>query len=225
MRAWCLGVLGAVAGMRVAPRLESHRAVTWEGIGFVMSNSADSAGTIAAIGRSVLERFHYLVLGTADGSGRPWTSPVYFAALECREFFWVSAPDARHSRNIQIRPQVSMVVFDSTVPLGEGSGVYMTAVAEQLPAASVEWGIWFFSAASVRDGGRPWSTRTCSRRRGSGSTAPRHRTSGSCRRGPAPIFASPSTSVDSAWRAVRTVRGFRSHARLIGRRGDANHDS
>ena len=158
MRAWCLGVLGAVAGMRVAPRLESHRAVTGRGIGFVMSNSADSAGTIAAIGRSVLERFHYLVLGTADGSGRPWTSPVYFAALECREFFWVSAPDARHSRNIQIRPQVSMVVFDSTVPLGEGCGVYMTAVAEQLPAASVEWGIGFFSAASVRDGGRPWST-------------------------------------------------------------------
>ena len=81
-----------------------------------MRNSADPAGTIAAIGRSVLERAHYLVLGTADGAGgRPWTSPVYFATLECREFFWVSAPDARHSRNIQIRPQVSTVVFDSTV--------------------------------------------------------------------------------------------------------------
>ncbi len=123
-----------------------------------MSDRSDSPETIVAIGRSLLERCHYLVLGTADNSGRPWTSPVYFATLDCREFFWVSAPDARHSRNIETRPEVSIVVFDSTVPLGEGGGVYMTAVAEQLPAAGMERGIGIFSAASLRDGGRRWTT-------------------------------------------------------------------
>ena len=45
--------------------------------------------------------------------------------------------ETRHSRNLAVRPQLSIVIFDSTAPIGTGEGVYMDAVAEQIaePAA------------------------------------------------------------------------------------------
>ena len=45
-----------------------------------------------------------MVLATADGTGRPWSSPVYFAHDGYAEFLWVSAPEAAHSRNIDTSP-------------------------------------------------------------------------------------------------------------------------
>ena len=79
-----------------------------------------------------------MVLGTADQSGRPWVSPVYFAVREYSDFFWVSLPDAQHSRNVAARPEVSIVVFDSQVAVGSARGVYMSARAEQLSGAELE---------------------------------------------------------------------------------------
>jgi hypothetical protein len=40
-----------------------------------------------------------------------------------REFFWVSSPDSTHSRNLAGRPDVSIVIFDSSVPISTGQGV------------------------------------------------------------------------------------------------------
>jgi Pyridoxamine 5'-phosphate oxidase len=79
---------------------------------------------------------------------------VWFANEDYRELYWVSYPGARHSQNIAVRPQIAMVVFDSTVPAGTGQGVYMTATAEQLTdAGAIEHGIGVFSRESVRQGG------------------------------------------------------------------------
>jgi predicted pyridoxine 5'-phosphate oxidase superfamily flavin-nucleotide-binding protein len=53
-----------------------------------------------AIARRLIEANMYMTIATADGDGRPWVSPVWFAAASDTEFLWVSAPDARHSRNL-----------------------------------------------------------------------------------------------------------------------------
>ena len=98
-----------------------------------------------------------MVLATADESGRPWVSPVYFAAREYSDFYWVSLPDAQHSRNLSGRPEVSIVVFDSGVPIGTGQGVYMSARAEELAGEELERGIEVFARRSEEHGGRPWS--------------------------------------------------------------------
>ena len=85
---------------------------------------------LGAIARASSTRTCTWCWAPADGSGRPWVSPVYYAAAGYAEFFWVSSPEATHSRNIAARPQVSIVVFDSQVPIGTGQGVYMSAVAD-----------------------------------------------------------------------------------------------
>ena len=98
-----------------------------------------------------------MTLGTADAAGRPWVSPVYFAHAGYRELYWVSAPEATHSRNLAARPQLSIVVFDSQVAISTGQAVYMAAVAEQLTGAELEEGMAVFSRRSLEHGGRAWT--------------------------------------------------------------------
>jgi len=98
-----------------------------------------------------------MVLGTSDGSGMPWVTPVYFAAEGYRDFYWVSAPDRTHSRNIAARPQIAIVVFNSQVPIGQGQGVYMAATASEITGDELERGIEVFSRVSTNHGARPWT--------------------------------------------------------------------
>jgi hypothetical protein len=108
------------------------------------------------IARAVLDGNSYVVLATAAGDGTPWASPVWFAHAGYRELFWVSAPDARHSRNILARPRIAMVVFDSTVAPNTGQAVYMTATAGRVTdPAELERGMAVFSARSA---GGEWGT-------------------------------------------------------------------
>jgi nitroimidazol reductase NimA-like FMN-containing flavoprotein (pyridoxamine 5'-phosphate oxidase superfamily) len=112
---------------------------------------------LGAVARGILDTYMYTVLGTADESGRPWVSPVYYASEGYTTFLWVSSPDATHSRNLAGRPQISIVVFDSRTPIGTGQAVYMAATAEELSGAELERGIDVFSRRSVEHGARPWT--------------------------------------------------------------------
>jgi predicted pyridoxine 5'-phosphate oxidase superfamily flavin-nucleotide-binding protein len=93
---------------------------------------------LAAHARTIINTNLYLVLGTTDPDGRPWTSPVYFAAAGDREFYWVSATDARHSLHIAKRPHVSMVIFDSTVAPYHGRAVHAVGEARELSGSDLE---------------------------------------------------------------------------------------
>jgi Pyridoxamine 5'-phosphate oxidase len=111
---------------------------------------------LGAIARSIIDSNMYMVLGTADETGRPWASPVYFGAAGYTEFYWVSSPEVRHSRNIAIRPQISIVIFNSQAPIGTGQGVYMSAVAEELTGGDLDRGIEIYSRTSLGHGGHEW---------------------------------------------------------------------
>ena len=110
----------------------------------------------AAGARAVTDANHYMTLGTADDSGHPWVTPVWFAPADYREFFWVSSPAARHSRNIAIRSAVSIVIFDSQVPVGSAAAVYMTAVAQELTGAAQKRGLEVFARESEAQGLSVW---------------------------------------------------------------------
>jgi hypothetical protein len=84
-----------------------------------------------AVARDVLDTNSFMTLATADADGLPWASPVWFAQENYRELYWVSAPDSRHSRNLAVRPELSIVVFDSTQTPGDVQAVYMSATAGQ----------------------------------------------------------------------------------------------
>ena len=92
---------------------------------------ADAASaSMWAIVPRLLAQHRYLVLGTADGDGRPWATPVFYAADGEHRIGWVSAPDSRHSRNIAARPELAITVFDTHAPIGGAEALYLEATAE-----------------------------------------------------------------------------------------------
>jgi nitroimidazol reductase NimA-like FMN-containing flavoprotein (pyridoxamine 5'-phosphate oxidase superfamily) len=93
---------------------------------------ADQQAVRAAMWDTVprlLNEHRYVVLGTADEDGRPWATPVFYAADGEYRIVWVSAPDSRHSRNISARPEVAITVFDSHAPIGGAEALYLEATA------------------------------------------------------------------------------------------------
>jgi hypothetical protein len=113
---------------------------------------------LAAIARAIIDDNRFMTLGTADENGLPWVSPVWYAAGHAayREFLWVSDPAARHSRNLLVRPDVSIVIFDSRARTGSAQAVYMSAAAKALTDAELEQDIDSFSASSRAQGAPDW---------------------------------------------------------------------
>jgi nitroimidazol reductase NimA-like FMN-containing flavoprotein (pyridoxamine 5'-phosphate oxidase superfamily) len=110
--------------------------------------------------REIIDRVAYMVLATADAEGRPWATPVYFATDGRGTFYWVSSREARHSANVADRPEVGIVIFDATVPIGTGQGVYIEARAEQVSDQDLDRGLAVFSVRSIGHGARPGRART-----------------------------------------------------------------
>lgn len=100
--------------------------------------------------RSLIDANRYVTLGTAAADGTPWTSPVYFATGDYTDYYWVSTPEAAHSRNIADRPGISMVIFDSQVPPYHGRAVYLTATAAELDGAELEHGLGIYPGSADR---------------------------------------------------------------------------
>jgi uncharacterized pyridoxamine 5'-phosphate oxidase family protein len=93
---------------------------------------------LAELARRTLATNRFMVLGTVDPSGRPRVSPVWFSLVDHRYVYWLSSPDAHHSRNIEQRREVSIVVFDSTSDPHTGQAVYLEATAELVPPDELE---------------------------------------------------------------------------------------
>jgi nitroimidazol reductase NimA-like FMN-containing flavoprotein (pyridoxamine 5'-phosphate oxidase superfamily) len=87
-----------------------------------MEHRGCDASDLAAT-REIVESNLYVTLATADAEGRPWASPVWFAHEGYRDFLWVSRPGARHSRNLAARPELALVIFDSTAAEGDAAAV------------------------------------------------------------------------------------------------------
>lgn len=107
--------------------------------------------------KTIVDANQYMTLATADEEGHPWVSPVWFATLDYREFFWVSSPEARHSRNIAARSEVAISIFDSQQVPGTGQGVYVSATAEQVPESDVDRAIAVFSGVSEAKIDKAWT--------------------------------------------------------------------
>ena len=110
----------------------------------------------AGVARRIIEANRFMTLATADGGGHPWASPVWYAHGEHREFLWVSRPDARHSANLAVRPELGIVIFDSTVAPGDAEAVYVEAIAAELAGDELERGIDLYSRRSVATGEPAW---------------------------------------------------------------------
>jgi len=84
--------------------------------------------------QEIVRRLLYVTVATASSGGEPWNSPVYSAYDDHANFYWTSSPRAQHSRNIDQNGKAFLAIYDSTVPVGKGEGVYVEATAAALVA-------------------------------------------------------------------------------------------
>jgi nitroimidazol reductase NimA-like FMN-containing flavoprotein (pyridoxamine 5'-phosphate oxidase superfamily) len=114
---------------------------------------------LADLARTVIDSNSYLALGTADAGGRPWVSPVWFASEDYRRFHWVSSPEAQHSRNLAVRPEAAIAIYDSSGTPGTVEAVYMSGRAEELGGDELERGVDVFDRISRKKIARGWGLR------------------------------------------------------------------
>jgi nitroimidazol reductase NimA-like FMN-containing flavoprotein (pyridoxamine 5'-phosphate oxidase superfamily) len=107
--------------------------------------------------RSVIAANRFMTLATADDSGTPWATPVWFASPDGRRFLWVSLPTTRHSRNIAARPDVAIVIYDSQTTPADRQAVYVEATASQVADDRIDEGMKIFAGELVSQGLDEWS--------------------------------------------------------------------
>jgi hypothetical protein len=106
--------------------------------------------------RSIVDANPYMTLATADELGTPWASPVWFATADYREFIWASKPQARHSLNLALRPELGIVIFDSRQEPGNVDAVYLSARGREVPERELDRCLGIFTAASEQQGLAAW---------------------------------------------------------------------
>ncbi len=93
----------------------------------------DGRPELDAMARRVIDANHYMTLGTVEPDGGVRVSPVYYTPARYTDFYWISSPEARHSRNVAERPGVEIVIYDSSAAVGDGEAVYIAATVRTIP--------------------------------------------------------------------------------------------
>jgi nitroimidazol reductase NimA-like FMN-containing flavoprotein (pyridoxamine 5'-phosphate oxidase superfamily) len=112
---------------------------------------------LADLARKIIDANAYMALGTADENGHPWVSPVWFATEDYLQLYWLSSPEARHSRNLEARRQVAIAIYDSSRAPGTAEAVYISGLARELTGDELERGIELYDRVSQRDIQRAWA--------------------------------------------------------------------
>jgi len=93
-----------------------------------------AAVRLKAIARRLLSASTLCAISTVASDGRAYINTAYFAWSPAFEVVWLSAPEARHSRNIQRRPSVAIAVYDSAQKWGGSDrGIQLFGTARKLP--------------------------------------------------------------------------------------------
>jgi pyridoxine/pyridoxamine 5'-phosphate oxidase len=98
-----------------------------------------SSRRIEAVARALLDASPLCAIATVSPPGRAHVNTVYFAWSEAVEIVWISAPEARHSRNLAGNPSAAVSVFDSKQTWGKPDrGIQLFGTAGEATADAAE---------------------------------------------------------------------------------------
>lgn len=75
----------------------------------------------------ILKKIRYATIATVTNDAKPWNSPVAHELESDLTIYWASDKESQHSKNVRANGQAFIVIYDSTVPEGDGEGVYLQA--------------------------------------------------------------------------------------------------
>lgn len=80
----------------------------------------------------ILKTIIYATVATTSTDSKPHNSPLRFVYDENVNIYWFSDKESQHSKNIRENNAAYIVIYDSTVPEGQGKGVYIEATVQEL---------------------------------------------------------------------------------------------
>jgi len=97
------------------------------------SSKHPPASRLAAIARRLLDASTLCAIASVSPGGRAHVNTAYFAWGTAFDVVWLSAPEARHSRNIRANPSAAVAVFRSTQRWGgRDRGIQLLGRAREL---------------------------------------------------------------------------------------------
>ena len=88
---------------------------------------------LRALAGRLLNASTLCAIATVAPNGRAHINTAYFAWSATFDIVWLSAPEARHSRNIRVHPSVAVSVYDSTQKWGGSDrGIQVFGTAREL---------------------------------------------------------------------------------------------
>jgi len=97
------------------------------------SSKHPPASRLAAIARRLLEASTLCAIASVSPGGRAHVNTAYFAWGPDFDVVWLSAPEARHSRNVRANPSAAVAVFRSTQRWGGSDrGIQLFGRAREL---------------------------------------------------------------------------------------------
>lgn len=88
---------------------------------------------LKAIARRLLGASTLCAISTVASDGSAHINTAYFAWSPAFEVVWLSAPEARHSRNLRRRPSVAIAVYDSAQKWGGSDrGIQLFGTAREV---------------------------------------------------------------------------------------------
>lgn len=100
------------------------------------SSKHPPASRLAAIARRLLDASTLCAIATVSAAGRAHVNTAYFAWGREFEIVWLSAPEARHSRNVRANPTVAVPVRSTQRWGGNDRGIQLFGRARELRGRS-----------------------------------------------------------------------------------------
>ncbi len=97
-------------------------------------------------GISIINHSRYMVVATSDKEGNPWAAPVFYTFNSNYDFYFLSAIDSRHAKNIIENQHVALVIYDSNSPIGISLGVQIEGTAIPVQGKELEKAISLYSS-------------------------------------------------------------------------------
>ncbi len=120
---------------------------------------ADAHDDYASVARRIIRDNRYMSLGTLGKDGSPWVAVVLYAFDDDYNFYFLSATDSQHGRNISKTRDVAFTIFDSAQPIGSSEGVQATGRASPLSGKELVKAIKQYEMAVFPKSGMPAGSR------------------------------------------------------------------
>lgn len=78
----------------------------------------------------IVTKNEYMTVGSFEANHGAWVSPVAYAYDKKFNFYFISLPNSKHAQNFRKHPKVTVAIFDSRQPFGEGVGLQIEGIAK-----------------------------------------------------------------------------------------------